>query len=537
MKLTAGTRIGPYEIESGIGAGGMGEVYLARDERLERKVAIKILPAVVSTDQDRLRRFEREARAVAALNHPNIIALDDIGTCESAPFMVTELLHGETLRQRCVRGILSVQNAVEYALQIANGLTAAHDRGVVHRDLKPENVFVTSEGRVKILDFGLAKLTDSENPVPESALPTVPVNTLPGVVLGTVGYMAPEQVRGQLTDHRTDIFALGIVLYELLAGRRAFQGETDADTLSAILKEEPVDFPSERHVSPGLARVVRRCLEKQPGMRFQAARDLAFALEGISTSSDDRFLAASRNHNTGRKRLILTAAALSLLGAAIGTRAYFFGDAPSTTAPEMRLQLTTPPDASLDTFALSPDGSSLVFQAGRQLWITPLQSDSARALPGTEGAVSGGATPFWAPDGKSVGFFTRDQLKRIDLESGLVQTLSRAPYGIGGTWNKSGTILFSPGGYSPITRVGSGGRDAIAATTLQPGQVGHRFPQFLPDGRHFIFLVLGTADQRGLYLGSLDTPDTRRLLQTDTQAVFAPPDLLLFSESGSWHSG
>jgi len=283
--LTPGTKLGPYEIQSSVGAGGMGEVYRARDHRLGRDVAIKVLPPAFSRDPDRLRRFEQEARATAALNHPNIVAVYDIGTHGDSPYVVTELLEGETLRQRIQTGPVSARKATDYALQIARGLAAAHDQGITHRDLKPENIFLTRDGRIKILDFGLAKLT---RPKGDSGAdtPTLAEETEPGLVLGTAGYMAPEQVRGKAADGRADIFSLGAILYEVVSGKRAFQGETAADTMSAILKTEPPHLTDvQPNIPAGLARVVEHCLEKDPGNRFQSARDVAFALEAFSGSS------------------------------------------------------------------------------------------------------------------------------------------------------------------------------------------------------------------------------------------------------------
>ncbi len=285
MTLSAGARLGPYEIHSALGAGGMGEVYRARDPRLGRDVAIKILPADFSADPDRLRRFEQEARSAAALNHPNILAVYDLGAHDGAPYVVSELLEGTTLREALANGALSVRKAVDYAIQIANGLAAAHEKGIVHRDLKPENVFITADGRAKILDFGLAKLIET---VPLGAGATMAATraagTLPGIVLGTIGYMSPEQVRGQDVDHRSDIFSFGTILYEMVSGARAFQGDTPADTMSAILHSEPRDLTALTGdaVSPALERIVRHCLEKEPGRRFQSARDLAFDLETVS---------------------------------------------------------------------------------------------------------------------------------------------------------------------------------------------------------------------------------------------------------------
>ena len=285
MTFAAGTKLGPYEIIGELGAGGMGVVYRARDARLARDVAIKVLPSFVVSNADRLRRFEQEARAAAALNHPNILAVYDIGTQEGSPYVVTELLEGETLRQRIQSGPLSARKATDYALQVARGLGAAHERGIIHRDLKPENVFVTKDGRVKILDFGLAKLVPLRD---ESGadIQTLASGTEPGMVLGTVGYMSPEQVRGRAADARSDIFSLGAILYEMVSGKRAFHGESPADTLSAILKSEPPPFSdSQQNVPPGLARIVEHCLEKEPDSRFQSARDVAFSLDGLSGSS------------------------------------------------------------------------------------------------------------------------------------------------------------------------------------------------------------------------------------------------------------
>jgi len=282
MTYASGARIGPYEILAPLGAGGMGEVYRARDTRLGRDVAVKVLPAAFSVDPDRLRRFQQEARAASALNHPNILTIYDVGEQEGSPYVVSELLEGETLRERLAGAALPVRKAMDYGIQIAEGLAAAHEKGIVHRDLKPENLFVTKDGRVKILDFGLAKLTRPEASGPLTEAPTATAGTEPGLVMGTVGYMSPEQVRGQAADHRSDIFAFGAILYEMLAGRRAFGGASAADTMSAILKEEPGFAPTHPDASPALEQIVRRCLEKSPGERFQSARDLAFALNNLS---------------------------------------------------------------------------------------------------------------------------------------------------------------------------------------------------------------------------------------------------------------
>jgi serine/threonine protein kinase len=291
MPLSAGTRLGPYEILAPLGAGGMGEVYCARDPRLGRNVAIKVLPAAFSADPDRLRRFEQEARAAAALNHPNILTVHEVGAHDGQPYVVSELLEGQTLRDALGHGALPVKTAVEYAVQICRGLGAAHERGIVHRDLKPENVFVTTDGRIKILDFGLAKLTEAAAPgapAPGGAtMATRTAETSPGVVMGTIGYMSPEQLRGQAVDNRSDLFSFGAVLYEMLSGVRAFAGDTPADTISAILGSDPPELTIGRGtISSGLERIVRHCLEKLPGRRFQCATDVAFALETVTVTTE-----------------------------------------------------------------------------------------------------------------------------------------------------------------------------------------------------------------------------------------------------------
>src|SRR5499427_6827173 len=298
MTLSTGTRLGPYEILAPLGAGGMGEVYRARDERLKRDVAIKVLPSSFASDTERLRRFEQEAQAAGALNHPNITAVHDLGSHDGAPYIVTELLEGETLRARLSGGAINVRKATDYAVQIAKGLAAAHEKGIIHRDLKPENLFLTNDGRVKILDFGLAKLTQPESASgPQTNLPTA-AGTEPGVVMGTLGYMSPEQVKGKSADQRSDLFAFGAILYEMLSGQRAFHRDSAAETMSAILREEPPDLSAtNKSVQPGLERIVRHCLEKNPEERFYSMRDVAFdleALSGLSAPQTPSTVAASR---------------------------------------------------------------------------------------------------------------------------------------------------------------------------------------------------------------------------------------------------
>ncbi|HZI67533.1 MAG TPA: protein kinase, partial [Thermoanaerobaculia bacterium] len=370
MTLTSGSRLGPYEIVSPLGAGGMGEVYRAKDPRLGRDVAIKVLPASFSNDADRLRRFEQEARAAGVLNHPNVTAVYDIGDHEGAPYVVSELLEGETLRAELAGGHLSLRKAIDHAVQIAHGLAAAHDKGIVHRDLKPENVFVTNDGRVKILDFGLAKLTHAEegSSAGHTNLPTAAAGTEPGVVLGTMGYMAPEQVRGRPADARADIFAFGAILYEMLAGRRAFHGDSAADTMSAILREDPPDLSAtNQNVTPGLERILRHCLEKNPEQRFQSIRDLAFDLEALSGLSAPSTTSIALPPARPRRRLLTVAIPIAIAAVAVG--AFFAGRRVerglSTSEPRTFQQLSFVQQAIFNA-RFAPDGKTVVYSSARQ---------------------------------------------------------------------------------------------------------------------------------------------------------------------------
>src|SRR5271169_3262804 len=367
MSLTPGTKLGPYEILVPLGAGGMGEVYRAKDMRLGRDVALKILPESFASDADRLRRFEQEARAVAALNHPNILAIHDIGEQGGSPFIVSELLEGSILRSELEGGALSSRKAADYAVQIAHGLAAAHDKGIIHRDLKPENVFITRDGRVKILDFGLAKL--ASNTVPNAASAGLTLTSSPteaGMVMGTAGYMAPEQVRGANVDSRTDIFAFGAVLYEMVSGKRAFRRETAAETMTAILKEDPPEFSEmelAHPVSPGLERIVRRCLEKNPEQRFQSAKDLAFALEALSgtTFRTGAHAAIQVASEEKKKSPWLAVVAAIALGAVLGVAVAWYMR-PAAPAPATFKQVSFHRGEVLQA-RYAPDGKTLVYSA------------------------------------------------------------------------------------------------------------------------------------------------------------------------------
>jgi serine/threonine protein kinase/Tol biopolymer transport system component len=542
VSLTPGTRLGAYEVLTLIGAGGMGEVYRARDARLGRDVAIKVLPAGVVGDPERLQRFEQEARAAAALNHPNILAVHDIGQHDGAPYIVAELLDGETLRERLNGGALPVRKAVEYAIQIAHGLAAAHEKGIVHRDLKPENIFVTTDDRVKILDFGLAKLTQAEPALSGgSALPTTPPHTLPGIVLGTVGYMAPEQVRGLATDHRSDIFAFGAILYEMVSGQRAFRGDTTMDAMSAILVKDPPDLPvGEQHISPALARLVDRCLEKRPAARFQSTEDLAFALEAFSSHSGATEAVTSRPRTRSRERIAWIAAGLTSLGliAALPFAIAYLRD-PQSEPEAVRFSVAPPSDATFaggpfyaPAQALSPDGRVVVFRARRGaqdlLWVRPLNSLDARPLTGTDG----GDFPFWSPDSRFIGFFAEGKLKKVDASGGPVQLLCDAPAGEGGSWNQDGIIVFAASGDAGLSRVSAAGGQPTALTTLDASrkEISHRWPEFLPDGRRFLFLVRPGTEVR---VGSLDSSETKTVLNADSKVLYTPPGHLVFVRQGT----
>jgi eukaryotic-like serine/threonine-protein kinase len=545
MALRAGVRVGPYEIVTAIGAGGMGEVYRARDTRLQRDVALKLLPAGVSSDPDRLARFEQEARAAAALNHPNILAVYDVGSYESAPYIVSELLEGETLRERLGNGPLPARKAIECAIQVARGLAAAHERGIVHRDLKPDNVFVTSDGRVKILDFGLAKLIEREPAaLGASVLPTTPPQTMPGLVLGTIGYMAPEQVRGLAADARTDIFAFGALLYESLTGRRAFGGDTTIDVMTAILKEDPPDLPAaERHIPPAVQRIVDRCLEKSPAARFQTATDLAFALESLSSQSGTASAVVADDARTKsilwsrRAAMLWASAACVFLAATVALAIGFMSRAP-VASPAVRFTIGEPTGATFaggPAFApgavISPDGRQVVFMATQKgapsnlLWVRSLDTTESRPLTGTEGAT----LPFWSPDSKSVAFFAQGKLRKIDVTGGPPQTLCDAPAGEGGTWNRDGVILFAPAANGPLSRVSSAGGRPTDVTKLSAAdkEISHRWPEFLPDGRHFMFL---SRPGNVLHLGSLDSAEVMGIAATSSHAVYAKGYLLFVRE-------
>jgi serine/threonine protein kinase len=535
--FASGTKLGRYEIRSKLGAGGMGEVYQGRDTQLGRDVAVKVLPTNVSTDPDRLRRFEQEACAASALNHPNILVVHDIGAHDGTTYVVSELLEGETLRRRIGGTPLGQRRAIDYALQIANGLAAAHEKGIIHRDLKPDNIFITNDGRVKILDFGLAKLTQLDGNQAQTDVPTRRVDTDPGVVMGTVGYMSPEQLKGTAVDQRTDIFAFGAILYEMLSGRRAFHGESAAETMSAVLKEDPPELSdTNKTVSPALERLVNHCLEKNPEARFHSARDLAFALEALSGSAPTSAqtitvstFAPSRL--TSRELIFASLAAVALIALAGVLTFSYFRRVPTETRP-VRLLINPPEKTGFGPFAISPDGLRLAFvttdTSGKSLlWVRSLDSITAQPLSGTDEAI----LPFWSPDSRFIGFFAEGKLKKVEATGGSVQTLCNAAVPRGGTWNGDGLILFAPTPNEPIFQVSAAGGTPTSLTKLDPSrqEASHRWPYFLPDGRHFLYAISGGPKSQGIYVRSLDGKENRRLLDIPNSVVaYAAPGFLLF---------
>ena len=542
-----GAQFGQYGIRRLLGAGGMGEVYRAYDSRLDREVAVKVLPADFANDGDRLRRFEQEARATSALNHPNILTVYDIGTHEDSPFIVMELLEGEELRGRMKDGAIPQRKAVDYARQIVAGLAAAHEKGIVHRDLKPENIFITADDRVKILDFGLAKLRPARLAAGAgSEVATQKAMTDPGVVMGTVGYMSPEQVRGKDLDHRSDIFSFGLILYEMLAGRRAFTGESAVEVMNGILKEEPQELgETNAKIPPGLELIVRRSLEKKPERRFQSTSDLGFALEALSapsSSSGDRLTAVENARIVGKDKpaawrdrvWMMATVVASLIALALGL-AYF--NRPSSDTRAVRLSFTAPPnlafnDTQADYVTVSPNGQKIAFTAtseeGKtQLWVRPLDSLDAQLLPGSDEAIE----PFWSPDSRSIAFGSKGKLKRVDLAGGAAQTLCDAARMTGGTWNSKGVIVFGPDFGSVLFQVPATGGEPRPVTfkDTDHSSFQHSSPAFLPDGNRFLFTIgSNSAKPGGVWAGSLDSRELKQVLADNTNVAYAPPGWLIF---------
>ena len=564
MALTSGSKLGPYEIQSPLGAGGMGEVYRARDTRLGRDVAVKVLPSHLSSDPELKERFQREARAISSLNHPNICTLHDVGHQEGVDFLVMEYLEGETLQQRLLRGTLSLKQVLEYGIQIAEALDLAHQAGIVHRDLKPGNIMLTKSG-AKLLDFGLAKpvtaLVSGVN-TPGSPTPSTPTMSIAsmsaqagplterGKVVGTFQYVAPEVLQGKDADARSDIFALGAVLYEMITGKHAFEGKSQLGVLTAILEKDPERMAQ---VPASLEHVVHTCLAKGPTERWQSAREVARELRWVAQAGTEPVVgvAAAKSGLLSwgiGAGVILAAIVLTFAATYLATR----------PAPGSRLMasLVPPPGVFPDTSGrngppqISPDGKNLAFTGCKSesasksiaggssacsIWLRSLRSEDAREIAGT----AGGYAPFWSPDGREIGFFADGKLKRVPGDGGPVQILCDAEDARGGSWGKSGTIIFAPLRGSPIFRVPADGGMPVSVTRSGPssniGYVGsHRWPHFLPDGEHFLYYNSPTGgsctDPSEIRFASLDGKKDVSVLHTCGSPVFANGRLLYWRE-------
>ena len=534
MTLVAGTKLGPYEIVGPLGVGGMGEVYRGRDTRLERDVAIKILPAQFSSDPVRTQRFEQEAKTISSLNHPHICILHDIGQQDGVVYLVMECLEGETLAKRLEKGPLPLEQVLRYGAQIADALDKAHRKGIVHRDLKPGNIMLTKSG-AKLLDFGLAKpvaplasavtLTGTRHGTPL---------TEEGTIVGTFQYMSPEQVEGKDLDGQSDIFSLGAVLYEMVTGKRAFEGKSQLSVASAILEKEPEPLSTIKPMTPpALHHAIRRCLAKEREERWQSARDLRAELEWIARS-DTGTQAATATKCSG---WMVWLSALVLSGLTLFVAGYFSRSIPQ--AQSIRASLPPPPDAAFTisssvagSMAISPDGRLLALTAqmkgnAPQLWVRSLDTLESRPLTGTQGAFA----PFWSPDGRWIAFFSGGKLRKVEVSGGPVETLCDAPIGRGGTWNREGLILFAPNISQPLYRVAGTGGAATPLTQMDAArqEVTHRWPDFLPDGKHYLYFIrAATAAATGVYIGTLGSDQHSQIIASSTNAVYAAPGYLLF---------
>jgi eukaryotic-like serine/threonine-protein kinase len=552
VTLAAGTRLGPYEILAPLGAGGMGEVYRARDTRLERTVAIKVLPPRLSSDLEFRRRFEREARAISQLSHPNICALYDVGREGDTDYLVMEYLEGETLAARIARGALPFDKMLRLGSQIADALERAHRAGIVHRDLKPSNVMLTKDG-VKLLDFGLARkssaagrsadLTSAPTDLKETEL------TGQGGIAGTLQYMAPEQLEGKDADARTDIFAFGAVLYEMATGRKAFTGSSQASLITAIMSSQPPPIESVQPMTPPLLdRTVRRCLARDPDQRWQSAADVGTAL-GLAAEATPGEPGAVGSAGSGRSKWI----AWGIAGAAILFAGFALWRARRPSTPPLsptRFRVELPSSGSftlpppVGALAVSPDGRKIAFVAGvgtrsrYQLWLRSLDQVETTPVPGTEGAIS----PFWSPDGRYIAFFAGSKLKKVAVAGGPPQVICDSSSGSAGSWSPDGVILFNEWaeGRAGILRVSAeGGSPVLAVKPDDPSaQPAQGWPKFLPDGRRFLFLKgaynIGIGGAKGVVcLGSLDSAEVRPLFSADSRAEYAPPGYLLFVRDGA----
>jgi Tol biopolymer transport system component len=534
MPLFPGTHLGPYEITGPLGSGGMGEVYRARDTRLERTVAIKILPAQFSSDPVRKQRFEREAKTISSLNHPHICTLHDIGHQDGIDYLVMECVEGETLAKRLEKGPLPLDQVLKFGAQIADALDKAHRSGIVHRDLKPGNIMLTPAG-AKLLDFGLAK---PALPLATAATLTAAAKQSPvteqGTIIGTFQFMSPEQVEGKEVDGRSDIFSLGAVLYEMLTGRRAFEGKSQLSVASAILEKEPAPISSVKPMTPpALDHAVKKCLAKPPDARWQSASDLASELMWITESNGQAAGTAFGEAPGKTRRRAAWLIAGVLAGAAIVGAVRW----PSSKPPEEAMYFPAPMPFSARDIAVAPNGHTIAviayLESARRnaLWIYELGSQSASNLADTEGANF----PFWSPDNRSIAFFADGKLKKVEVSGGPVQTVCDAPSGRGGTWNKDGVVVFTPDARSGVAlyRVSASGGTVTTVSNLDKsrGELSHRWPMFLPDGTHYLYMATNFAGQKSvdaIFVGSLDSNEKRFVVEATANAAYAAPGYLLF---------
>jgi eukaryotic-like serine/threonine-protein kinase len=538
MTTTPGTRLGPYEISAKLGEGGMGVVYRATDTRLRRDVAIKVLPAAFTDDAERLARFEREAQVLAQLHHPNIASIFGLEESGGVRALVMELVEGEDLAQRLSRGAIPVDEAIPIARQIAEALEAAHEHGIVHRDLKPANVKLTPEGKVKVLDFGLAKAVDAAAAANPAHSPTLThAATQAGLILGTAAYMAPEQARGSSVDKRADIWAFGVLLFEMLTGRRLFQGETVSDTLAAVLREEidwhdlPDDTP------PAVHRLLARCLVRDRSDRLHDIADarLDLAEPWAGREAGPQSAAAESNRRPARERLAWALAAAATVAAVVAL-GLALRRPPAAAQRTTRFRLLPAEAGTIEGYpALSPDGRTLVYIVLREsgsaiLCAQSFDSGASRQLPGTDDAQE----PFFSPDGRQLGFFAKGRLKRLDLATGVVQEVCAVADSRGGAWDESGDIIATVNSASPLVRIspGTGHLTPLTALEVEQGAQSHRFPWPLPGGR-FLFTVTGAPGVRGIYWASLGAPAPRRLVADESRAAYDERGYLLWVRQGA----
>ncbi len=533
--LLAGKRLGPYEIVAPLGAGGMGEVYRAKDTRLDRMVAIKVLPLHLSDNPDLKQRFEREARAISGLSHPNICALYDIGQQDGVDYLVMEYLEGETLTQRLSKGPLPTEQVLRSGIEIAEALNKAHRQKIIHRDLKPGNIMLTRSG-AKLLDFGLAKLGGQLIAQTKEGVSTLQTEakelTAEGTILGTVQYMSPEQLESSEVDERTDIFALGSVLYEMATGKKAFTGKSQASLISAILKDDPPPVSQVQPLTPAaLDHVVKKCLAKDPEERWQNAYDVASELKWVAEASSQSIKAPAVPRHKNRERFWMALSA-ALLILAIAFVFLYARRTQVTDAPLVRFTIPPPKDSTFQgTIAVSPDGKKLAFVAtdpsGRFLWVRPLDSTESQRLPDTEDA----SFPFWSPDSRFIAYFAHGKMRKIDTSGGTSQFICDAPDARGGSWGSTGTILFTPSATAGLFRVSAEG-GAVEQQTAKSG-LSVRWPAFLPDGRHFLYASRASEPETGVFSSSLDSKKSVRLLPIISRVAYAPPGYLVYIDQGN----